>query len=924
MYEITNQFSQQITEIYPYLPSVMTELNKIEEVNFGDFDPDEKAIQISPVKSKKLELNLLRKSEENRKLKDKLKEFNELTNKMRKNYHKELTHYKESGQQFIIKRTKKTDISILDDEEEAIAINLELFDFLDGIDDEILKMINQKLEKIKNQYQEKIRDHIKYQTQLLKKIYLFNKLSPNAYSLINLSLEEIFNDLSKVETDPNKIWKYLDHAYGTDYFLAVIERVYGKRFAKDYDALYTEIDKVKQEAKFHFDRVAKQSETEIQSLRRLLDERAQELNQLKERQIIELDKAKKEAYFHAEIQFQAAEAKQFQTFDQQMGELYKKLREQEELNESFNQILMNEKLKQVYSKWFILTKVKQLGNTDEKVRSQTLERIFQFARGETSQESDKVRKIMQVDLDFLQKENTELAIDLNEVKRKLQNYTEKSSYLAQNLEDVQQEAHMYKERVEGMLEENRKLQSEAQLMNKNLDNARGLIDMLEREKHRLEVELLRYTKQAMKSNIIEAELHQKKALHQISEAGISKMKKIYDNNMKTKQTMTQLRGLDKNLIFELTEEEMKDQMMRKIPVKDIEIQTDEVKTGGNDDLNSALQSLSDHELNGDQIEVIRKLRSSGSLRKSSSQARVFEVLKIMNDSQNQRVKIIDLDKMVDKEVDCQIQTLDQEELEMLLKTQSLGSLKKLRESVSIGAQHENDLDRESENNFAETMYKTAQSALRFDQNTINIRVYCRLWDDVDCKKKRIDNFKDKLEIMRSTEWKKKLPKPVIENMQNLVRRDPVTGKTFINIVELNNMRQQSQLSYHADIDPNLEIQEVRPQSRTGTSTGMHTNMRTSIQDINMKSKRHSVNSNNRRLNMINMNKTQNPALDLEETLRNIQNQHNSIERQIRNESAFKKSRSRHFKQLSVGTQNGFQTRTDLLSVTNTTFLKNKY
>lgn len=66
---------------------------------------------------------------------------------------------------------------------------------------------------------------------------------------------------------------------------------------------------------------------------------------------------------------------------------------------------------------------------------------------------------------------------------------------------------MYKDRVESMLEENRKLQSEGQLMNKNLENARGLIDMLEREKHRLEVELQRYTKQAMKSNIIEAELH---------------------------------------------------------------------------------------------------------------------------------------------------------------------------------------------------------------------------------------------------------------------------------------------------------------------------------------------------------------------------------------------------------------------------------
>jgi len=50
--------------------------------------------------------------------------------------------------------------------------------------------------------------------------------------------------------------------------------MYGKRFAKDYDALYIEIDKVKSEAKFHFDKVARQSMLEIYSLRRIIDERA--------------------------------------------------------------------------------------------------------------------------------------------------------------------------------------------------------------------------------------------------------------------------------------------------------------------------------------------------------------------------------------------------------------------------------------------------------------------------------------------------------------------------------------------------------------------------------------------------------------------------------------------------------------------------
>ena len=65
----------------------------------------------------------------------------------------------------------------------------------------------------------------------------------------------------------------MNKAYGKDYFMAVIEREYGKRFAKDYDAIYTEIDLVKEEAKINFDTVSKQVAQEIVSLRRIISDR---------------------------------------------------------------------------------------------------------------------------------------------------------------------------------------------------------------------------------------------------------------------------------------------------------------------------------------------------------------------------------------------------------------------------------------------------------------------------------------------------------------------------------------------------------------------------------------------------------------------------------------------------------------------------
>jgi len=43
--------------------------------------------------------------------------------------------------------------------------------------------------------------------------------------------------------------------------------------------------------------------------------------------------------------------------------------------------------------------------------------------------------------------------------------------------------------------------------------------------------------------VVEAELHQKKILSEISEDGVQRMKQMYDKNMKTKGTLTNIRGL---------------------------------------------------------------------------------------------------------------------------------------------------------------------------------------------------------------------------------------------------------------------------------------------------------------------------------------------------------------------------------------------
>lgn len=127
-------------------------------------------------------------------------------------------------------------------------------------------------------------------------------------------------------------------------------------------------------------------------------------------------------------------------------------------------------------------------------------------RGETSQEADEVRRSLQSDIDFLQEENANMTIEVNESKRKIQSHLEKTQFIERRLEDAVQEASMHKGRVESMIEENRKLINEGLVLTKSLDNQKTMIAVLEKQKANLERELVRYTKVTVKSNVAEAEI----------------------------------------------------------------------------------------------------------------------------------------------------------------------------------------------------------------------------------------------------------------------------------------------------------------------------------------------------------------------------------------------------------------------------------
>lgn len=50
-----------------------------------------------------------------------------------------------------------------------------------------------------------------------------NSLTVDAYSVANLTVDEIFEGLELKVQDPLTVWNSLHHYYGEDFFMAIIE-----------------------------------------------------------------------------------------------------------------------------------------------------------------------------------------------------------------------------------------------------------------------------------------------------------------------------------------------------------------------------------------------------------------------------------------------------------------------------------------------------------------------------------------------------------------------------------------------------------------------------------------------------------------------------------------------------------------------------
>lgn len=102
-----------------------------------------------------------------------------------------------------------------------------------------------------------------------------NQLSPDAYSIANLSLSQIFQNLAIRITDPQILWRALhkESAFGSDYFFQIIEKEYSNRINGNMEPLKQEINQIKIQFKDDYENFIDTANNYMESMKKELNDK---------------------------------------------------------------------------------------------------------------------------------------------------------------------------------------------------------------------------------------------------------------------------------------------------------------------------------------------------------------------------------------------------------------------------------------------------------------------------------------------------------------------------------------------------------------------------------------------------------------------------------------------------------------------------
>ena len=101
-------------------------------------------------------------------------------------------------------------------------------------------MLNDRLNEMQTKFSLQAIQFHDAQQRLYMRLQNFEKLKPAQYGLLDMSIEQIIEAVSVLESDPQKIWDLIEKFYCKNFFEKVIIKRYAQIFENRDEAEYVE------------------------------------------------------------------------------------------------------------------------------------------------------------------------------------------------------------------------------------------------------------------------------------------------------------------------------------------------------------------------------------------------------------------------------------------------------------------------------------------------------------------------------------------------------------------------------------------------------------------------------------------------------------------------------------------------------------
>lgn len=117
------------------------------------------------------------------------------------------------------------------------------FDATAGLDEDLRAMLNERIDKVKDQCYEWQLGTTEYITSLLRKVHLYENVAPDYHMLVAMPLHKIFKGIATMDETPEELWTHISNELGPNFFMSVIEKNYAHMFGATVSKANEEIEK---------------------------------------------------------------------------------------------------------------------------------------------------------------------------------------------------------------------------------------------------------------------------------------------------------------------------------------------------------------------------------------------------------------------------------------------------------------------------------------------------------------------------------------------------------------------------------------------------------------------------------------------------------------------------------------------------------